>query len=78
MTMHDVARFHRDLNSPTRDIHNFVNVFWLNDMEIQTIIQSEPMKLKPSPHHAAASPLSDWLTAWWDGWKEGRNEGMNK
>ena len=64
MTMHDMAKFQRDLNNPTRDIHNFTEIVRFNEIEIKNILQSDPMKLKPSPHHTAASPPSGWLTGW--------------
>ncbi len=76
MTMHDVTKFQRDLNSPTRDIGNFTEIVRLNEMEIKIILQPGPMKLKPSPHHAAAPHSSDWRSGWWaGGWLDGLVDG---
>ena len=67
MNMHNMAKFQRGLNTPTRDVHNFTEIVRLNEMETKNILQSEPMKLKPSRHAAASLPsnwLSDWLAEW--------------
>ena len=88
MNMHDMAEFQRDLNNPTLDIHNFTEIVRSNEMGIKNILQSEPMKSKPNPHHAADSLPSDWLIGqqaggmdewmdgWMDGWMEIRNGGF--
>ena len=43
---------------------NFTEIVRLNEIEVKNILQSEPMKLKPSHHHTADAPPSDWLTGW--------------
>ena len=52
MTMRDVAIFGRDVNIHMKDIHDFTETVRLNEMGIVYILQSEPMKLRPS-HHCA-------------------------
>ena len=71
MTMHDVTKFQRDLNIPTRYIYNFTEIVRFNEMGIKNILLSVPMKSKPNPHHAAASPPPECLTGWLAGEKAG-------
>ena len=61
--IHDIVKFRRDSNKKTGDIHDFLDTVSLNEIGIEQFLQSEPMKLKPSPYHeAAGSPPSDCLS----------------
>ena len=51
VTMHDVVEFPGDQNDRTRDIQYFMYTVRLNEMEIKQNLQSDSMKLKPSPSY---------------------------
>ena len=54
------------------DIRDFVVTVMLNEIEIKNSLEPVPMKLKPSPHHAAAPCSSGRLIGWWaGGWMDG-------
>ena len=46
--MHDVEKFHLNLDKITRVIHDFVDVAGVNKMEIEQNLKSHSMKLKSS------------------------------
>ncbi len=67
LAMHDVVQFQHYPDKIARYIRDFVDTVRSNENEIKNILQPEPMKLKPSPHHAATPHPSGWPTSWWAG-----------
>ena len=81
VNMHDIAKFWRDLNIPTRDIHNFMEIVMVSEMGIKNIlVRANEIETKSSscssfPSLALTGGLASWLVDWMDGGcMEGRKD----